>query len=127
MTFESFAQFWPYYVAMHSRRPTRWLHLVGTLSGAALSVAGIVTARWLLIPALPVFGYGAAWPAHWFIERNNPAAFGHPLWSFRGDMRMIATMLRGRDAELSGIAHRWFDTHSSSSAISDDLVARSSS
>jgi hypothetical protein len=127
MTFESFEQFWPYYVAMHSRRPTRWLHLVGTVSGAALSVVGIVTARWLLVPALPVFGYGAAWPAHWFIERNNPAAFGHPLWSFRGDMRMIATMLRGRDAELSGIAHRWFDAHPNSSAISDEIVARSSS
>jgi hypothetical protein len=109
--FESFEQFWPYYVAMHSRRSTRLIHAVGTVSGAMLTLVGAVTGTWYLLPALPVMGYGAAWPAHWFIERNNPAAFGHPLWSFRGDLRMIGTIVRGRDKTLRAVAASWLATH----------------
>jgi hypothetical protein len=109
--FESFAAFWPYYVAMHSRRSTRLIHLVGTVSGAILTLTGAVTGTLYLLPALPVMGYSAAWPAHWLIERNNPAAFGHPLWSFRGDLRMIGTILRGQDKTLRVLAMSWLASH----------------
>jgi hypothetical protein len=109
--FGSYDEFWPYYVAMHSRSSTRWVHLTGTLTGAALTAVGIATMQWWLAFALPVCGYGAAWPSHWLIERNNPASFGHPLWSFRGDVQMITTMLRGRDRDLTGIARRWLSEH----------------
>jgi hypothetical protein len=109
--FHSFEDFWPYYVAMHSRRATRWIHLVGTLSGALVSAIAVVTANWVLLPGLPVLGYSAAWPAHWLIERNNPASFGHPAWSFRGDLLMIMTMLRGGDRSLEEVARTWLDAH----------------
>ena len=109
--FGSYEEFWPYYVAMHSRPATRWVHLAGTLTGAAVTVAGVLTRRWALLPALAVVGYGTAWPSHWLIERNNPASFGHPLWSFRGDLGMIATMLTGRDRTLSDTARRWLARH----------------
>jgi hypothetical protein len=45
-----------------------------------------------------------AWFSHFVIEKNNTASFGHPLWSLRGDVRMLATMWRGRDHELERIA-----------------------
>jgi hypothetical protein len=107
--FRSFDEFWPYYMAMHSRRATRWLHLSGTLTGAVLSATALVTQVWILLPALPVLGYGAAWLSHWLIERNKPATFGHPVWSLRGDMRMIATIFRGRDRSLEATARIWLD------------------
>ena len=109
--FSAFREFWPYYVAMHSRAPTRWVHLTGTLVGALVSVAGAATGRWYLLPALPVLGYGVAWPSHWRIERNTPATFGHPLWSFAADLKMVGTMLRGRDSELTQIARSWLTEH----------------
>ena len=102
--FESFREFWPYYVAMHSRAATRWIHLTGTLAGALVTVAGAATGRWYLLPGLPVLGYGAAWPSHWRVERNTPATFEHPLWSFAADLKMIAMMLGGRDDELTQLA-----------------------
>lgn len=109
--FECYEDFWPYYVAMHSRSLTRWLHLAGTLSGATLTVAGALTGTWWMLPALPVVGYAVAWPAHWFVEGNNPATFGHPGWSLRGDLAMITRMLRGRDRDLSAIAQGWLADH----------------
>ena len=110
-TFESFEDFWPYYVAMHSRSATRWVHLTGTLTGLAISAYGLARGRKRYLAALPLIGYGTAWPAHFLIEKNNPASFGNPGWSLRGDAKMIATMLAGRDAELGDIAIKWFAEH----------------
>ncbi len=107
MTFCSYEEFWPYYVAMHSRAATRWIHLTGTLTGLAVAAYGVARGRRRLLAALPLIGYGTAWPAHFLIEGNNPATFGHPAWSLRGDARMIGMMLAGRDAELDEIARKW--------------------
>jgi hypothetical protein len=41
-------------------------------------------------------GYGGAWIGHFFIEKNKPATFEYPLWSFIGDYKMVAMMLAGR-------------------------------
>jgi hypothetical protein len=109
--FTSYEEFWPWYVAMHSRRATRWLHLIGTTSGAIIAIVGLVTSRWFLLPALPMLGYGFAWPSHWLVERNNPASFGHPAWSFRGDLSMIGRMLAGKDRELMATAAEWLRQH----------------
>jgi hypothetical protein len=109
--FNSYQEFFPYYVAMHSKRLTRRLHFAGTVSGLALSVLGLLTGRRRLLPALPVLGYGTAWPAHWLVEGNNPASFGHPLWSLRGDFQMIRMMIGGRDPELTIIARDWLFEH----------------
>ena len=109
--FANYREFFPYYVAMHSRPLTRRLHFAGTMLGLLLTAAGLLTGRRRLLPALPVLGYGFAWPSHWLVEGNNPASFGHPLWSLRGDFEMIGFMLRGRDAELTVIAHDWLTEH----------------
>ena len=108
---DSFKEFWPYYVGMHSRPLTRWVHFTGTLAGFAVAVFGVATGQWLFMLALPLLGYATAWPAHWLIERNNPASFGSPVWSLRGDFGMIAQMLRGRDSDLSAVATTWLASH----------------
>jgi hypothetical protein len=103
-TFASFEEFYPYYVGAHSKPATRWMHFAGTHLGAVVGMSGIARRRPLLLAAAPVISYGIAWFSHFTIEKNKPATFGHPLWSLRGDMRMIATMWRGRDADLGRIA-----------------------
>lgn len=111
-TYTTYEQFWPYYVAMHSSPLTRWAHFAGTTLGAATAAHGLVRRR---RPAAllwwPVMGYGAAWPSHFLVERNNPATFGHPAWSLRGDFQMIRWMLTGKDAQLSEIAQQWWGSH----------------
>ena len=100
--FQSFADFWPFYLHEHSRRGTRALHAAGTLTSTILLVALIIARKWAWLPLPLVIGYGAAWLGHFLVEHNRPATFQHPLWSFRGDYKMLALMLTGRlDAELA--------------------------
>lgn len=94
--YQSFSEFWPFYVAEHSQPATRVLHLIGTTLGVALVVYFIATGRWWLILLALVPGYGFAWLAHFLVEKNRPATFKYPLWSLMGDYKMIGLMLTGR-------------------------------
>ncbi len=90
------AEFWPRYVLAHQKPTTRWLHLVGTLSGLGLWAVAIVRLDWRLFIAGLVVGYGCAWIGHFFVEHNQPATFGHPFLSFASDHKMIFYMLTGQ-------------------------------
>jgi hypothetical protein len=94
--YNSFAEFWPHYVSEHSHPGTRFLHLIGTTIAIALIVFFIMVGKWWLFPLALIPGYGAAWIGHFFVEKNKPATFQHPLWSFMGDYKMIWMMLTGR-------------------------------
>ena len=98
---KSFEEFWPHYVAEHSQPATRALHAVGTSVGVACAAALLMRGKWRWLPLALVPGYGAAWAAHFFIEKNKPASFDYPLWSFLADYKMIGLMLTGEmDREI---------------------------
>jgi hypothetical protein len=98
---DSFEEFWPYYVAEHSRQGTRALHYAGTMTGLACVVALAASGKWRWLPLAFIPGYAAAWAGHYLIEKNRPATFKHPLWSFLADHKMLALMLAGKmDAEV---------------------------
>ena len=92
----SYAEFWPVYLRAHSKRGTRVLHYLGTLLGLGLLASAALLADWRLALAAPVVGYAFAWAGHFGIEGNKPATFGHPLWSFASDFRMLGLALTGR-------------------------------
>ena len=94
--FQSFAEFWPYYLDEHSKPATRLLHCVGSFGSVATLIALVALGKLWLFPLALVPGYGLAWVGHFFIEKNRPATFTYPLWSFMGDWKMLALMLRGR-------------------------------
>jgi hypothetical protein len=101
---KSFEEFWPYYVAEHSRQGTRALHYAGTLTGLACVAAFVVRGKWKLLPLAFLPGYAAAWAGHFLIEKNRPATFQHPLWSFLADQKMLALMLTGKiEAEVERV------------------------
>ena len=94
--FRSFAEFYPYYLGEHSNPTCRCLHFVGTSLVIALLAYIIGSGKWLLLLALPVFGYGFAWVGHFFFEKNRPATFTHPLYSLIGDFVMFRDILLGK-------------------------------
>lgn len=91
-----YADFWPYYLAEHSHPVNRALHYLGSSLGLALLAAAAILADWRLLPAALVAGYAFAWVGHFQIERNKPATFGYPFWSFVSDFRMLALAATGR-------------------------------
>ena len=93
---KSYSEFWDFYVSEHSKPLTRLLHLAGTTLGIALLVYFIATGRWYFFPLFLVVGYAFAWFAHFVVEKNRPATFKYPLWSFASDFKMIWYMLTGR-------------------------------
>ncbi len=93
--FDSFAEFWPYYLREHSVALNRRLHFAGTLAALLCLFAGLALhPGWLALVLLA--GYGPAWVGHFFVERNRPATFTHPWWSLLGDFRMAWLMASGR-------------------------------
>jgi len=94
--FKSFAEFWPYYLSEHSKPATRVLHGVGIVAAIAVIGSAVIAGIWWLLPFALVPGYGLAWVGHFFVEKNKPATFAHPLWSFMGDWKMLALILTGR-------------------------------
>ena len=103
-SFDTFDDFFPYYVGQHSKAATRWMHFAGTnLAGLSL-LRGLLRRNWRDVARAPVWVYGFAWFSHFVIEGNRPATFGHPVWSARGDFKMFGMMWQGRDAELGRVA-----------------------
>ncbi|CAN5682840.1 DUF962 domain-containing protein [soil metagenome] len=94
--FSSFREFYPHYLSEHGNRTSRRLHVVGSIGVLALVGVAIATANvwWLLVALL--CGYGFAWVGHFFFEKNRPATFRHPVYSFIGDWVMFKDVLTGR-------------------------------
>lgn len=94
--FESFAEFYPFYLAEHSDRRCRALHYIG--SSLVLAVLGyaLVTGSFVTLWLLPIVGYGFAWAGHFFFEHNRPATFTYPLYSLLGDWVMLRDFVTGR-------------------------------
>ncbi|HYL70407.1 MAG TPA: DUF962 domain-containing protein [Candidatus Dormibacteraeota bacterium] len=104
-SFENFEGFFRYYISQHSKPATRWVHFASTHAGILVGLTALVRRKPLLLLAAPVTVYGPAFLSHYLIEKNSPVTLkGNPFWAMRGDLRMISTMWRGRDAELGRIA-----------------------
>ena len=101
-TLTTFEAFWPFYLGQHSLPATRWIHFVGTTIAALnLVMAVVYLAPYYVLSAL-FSGYLFAWVSHFFVEKNRPATFTYPAWSFIADWRMWALMATGRlGAELT--------------------------
>lgn len=94
--FSSFREFYPFYLGEHRNRTCRRLHFVGTSIAIVCIVTAVVRDNpWWLLGAL-VSGYAFAWVGHFFFEKNRPATFKHPFYSFVGDWVMYKDILIGR-------------------------------
>ena len=94
--FASFSEFYPFYLQEHSNLTSRRLHFIGSWGVLLLLATALVTGNaWWALGAL-FCGYGFAWVGHFFFEKNRPATFKHPLYSFAGDWVMFKDILTGK-------------------------------
>jgi hypothetical protein len=99
--YSSLAEFYPHYLAEHSDRFNRALHVIGTGGSIAFALAAAIARKPRLLLGVPIVGYGLAWIGHYFFERNKPATFKQPLYSLASDFLMLRDELRQQPRQVS--------------------------
>ena len=94
--FKRFADFYPFYLGEHSNRSCRRLHFVGSTLALVCMAMLLLTGRPQYLVYALLCGYGFAWIGHLVFEKNRPATFEHPLYSFIGDWAMYRDIWAGR-------------------------------
>ena len=94
--FQSFAEFYPFYLSEHSHPMCRALHYIGSCGGLSIIAYVIISQNYMALWLMPLMGYGFAWAAHFFVEHNRPATFKYPFYSLLGDWVMLKDFLLGR-------------------------------
>jgi len=94
--FADFREFYPYYLSEHANLTCRRLHFIGTSLVIGVVVAAILRGNPMWLLWIPLAGYGFAWIGHFFFEKNKPATFKYPFYSFAGDWAMYWVILRGK-------------------------------
>ena len=94
--FTSFKDFYPYYLSEHKLRINKILHAIGSLSGLGFLIYTIYTEQYKFILISFIFGYTFAWIGHFIFEKNKPATFKYPLYSFMGDWVMLKDIILGK-------------------------------
>jgi hypothetical protein len=92
----TFTDFYPFYLTQHADRTCRRAHFIGSTLALLCIAMAITTGKLWWIPAALLSGYGGAWIGHFFFEKNRPASFAQPLYSFRADWIMYWQMLTGK-------------------------------
>ena len=95
-SYQSFREFYPFYLSEHENPTCRRLHFVGSTLVLIVLIAACVTRHFVWLWLLPVIGYGFAWVGHFFYEHNRPATFKNPLYSLAGDWVMWWQLLTRR-------------------------------
>ncbi len=94
--YKTFGDFYPYYLSEHRNTTCRVLHFIGTSLVLAALATALITGNAWWFAAMPLAGYGFAWVGHFFFEKNRPATFTYPLYSFAGDWVMYFQLLVGK-------------------------------
>jgi len=91
--FKSFKEFYPHYLMEHKKSSTKLFHAIGTLSGLISLILFIYFKQYKYIFISLILGYSFAWFSHAIFEKNKPATFKYPLFSFLGDWFMLKDIL----------------------------------
>jgi hypothetical protein len=95
--FNSFKEFYPFYLQEHSEVVCRMLHFIGTSLGIIFLVIVLAAFnnKWWAF-ASPLWGYAFGFAGHYFFEHNQPATFKNPFYSFGSDLLMFWQLLTGK-------------------------------
>jgi hypothetical protein len=97
MNYQSFKEFYPFYLQQHQNSVCRTLHFFGIFAGAVFFFLVLFTFNnkgWLILSLF--WGYAFGWIGHFFFEKNKPATLKYPFYSFIGDFVMFKDMLIGK-------------------------------
>jgi len=92
---KNYSEFYRFYLTEHRSVMSRRLHAVGSSVGIYFFSKAILKRKAKYVVYGLVSGYACAWIGHFVFEKNKPASFKQPLYSFISDWRMLSDILRG--------------------------------
>ena len=92
---KNYHEFYRFYLTEHRSIMSRRLHVAGSAVGLYFFSKAIRQKKLKYVAYGLVSGYACAWVGHFIFEKNKPASFKQPLYSFISDWRMLSDVLRG--------------------------------
>ena len=93
--------YYKYYLTLHMNPKCRLLHFIGQWITILFTVFVLYNWYWFLIPLIPFVIYPFAWSGHYFFEKNKPATFKYPFYSFIGDWVMFKDLLTQKESFIN--------------------------
>ncbi|WP_080649432.1 DUF962 domain-containing protein [Acinetobacter pittii] len=93
---KNYQDFYCFYLTEHRNIMSRRLHVVGSSIGIYFFSKAIRKKQAKYVLYGLVAGYANAWVGHFVFEKNKPASFKQPFYSFISDWRMLTDVARGR-------------------------------
>lgn len=93
---KNYHEFYRFYLTEHRNIMSRRLHIAGSSIGIYFFTQAIRRRKAKYVVYGLVSGYACAWVGHFIFEKNKPASFKQPLYSFVSDWKMFSDVLRGR-------------------------------
>ncbi|MBO3660282.1 DUF962 domain-containing protein [Acinetobacter variabilis] len=95
MPIRDYHEFYRFYLTEHRHIMSRRLHVAGSSIGLYFFSKALHQRKAKYLAYGILSGYACAWIGHFIFEKNKPASFKQPLYSFISDWRMFADVLRG--------------------------------
>ena len=92
---KNYSEFYRFYLTEHRSIMSRRLHAAGSSLGIYFFSKAIRQRKAKYFVYGLVSGYACAWVGHFVFEKNKPASFKQPFYSFISDWRMLSDILRG--------------------------------
>lgn len=96
MPIKNYQDFYRFYLTEHHDLNCRRLHFVGSSLGLLAFTTAIRKRQKRYIAYGLLAGYACAWVGHFGFEKNKPASFKQPLYSFISDWRMYYHIVTGQ-------------------------------
>ena len=93
---KNYSEFYYFYLTEHRNMTSRRLHVIGSSIGLYFFTKALHKRQVKYAAYGLVSGYACAWVGHFFFEKNKPASFKQPLYSFISDWKMLSDVARGR-------------------------------
>jgi hypothetical protein len=96
MPIKNYQDFYRFYLTEHHDLKCRRLHFLGSSLGLLALTTAVLKKQKRYVGYGLFAGYACAWVGHFVFEKNKPASFKQPLYSFISDWRMYYHIVTGQ-------------------------------
>jgi len=93
---KNYHEFYRFYLTEHRNIMNRRLHFLGSSIGLYYITKAIRQRKVRYLVYGLVSGYACAWIGHFVFEKNKPASFKQPIYSFISDWKMFVDILKNK-------------------------------